>query len=169
MDVFAFYWFCCQFFKQLLLSLIPNPFILRHPLICLRNIKWHCIGRAFVVLRHAITKYIFRCLDKQWYQCSIDLITYNITAVLSIIAWHFIRNHHFVYIDCKCIFTFDSKVISGPVRFHLDKFATFSLTKLVTFLLSKGHNFVPTSNTINKAIISRREFQAKNSSGIVCP
>ena len=100
---FVLYWFCCQFFRQLRLKLIRNLFILRHPLICLKNIKWHCIGRVFVVLWHAITKYIFRHLDKHWYQCYIDLIAYNMTAVLSIIAWHFIRKHHFVSGICLCL------------------------------------------------------------------
>ena len=101
--VFSLYQFCCQFFKQLWLNLIPNLFILKHPLRCLKSIKWHCIGRVFVVLWHAIAKYIFRLLDKQWHQCPIKMIAYNITAVLTIISWHLIRNHHLVYIDWKYI------------------------------------------------------------------
>ena len=68
-------------------------------LLCLENIKWHWIGRVFIMLWHAITKCIFRRLDKPWYRCFIDLIAYNITAVLSIIAWHFIRDHHLVDIN----------------------------------------------------------------------
>ena len=103
MDVFVLYWFCCQLFRQLRLKIIQNLFILRHPLICLKNIKWHCIGWVFVVLWHTITKYIFRHLDKHWYQYYIDLIAYNLTAVLSIIAWHFIRKHHFVLGICLCL------------------------------------------------------------------
>ena len=71
--------------------------------LCLRNIKWHCVGGALIVLWHAITKYIFRRLDKQWHQCFNDLITHNIATVLSIITWHFIRDHHLVYIDRKYI------------------------------------------------------------------
>ena len=97
------FWSCCQFFKQLRLNLLPNIFVLRHPLFCLRNIKWHSIDRVSVVLRHAISKYFFRRLDKQWHQGFIDLITYNIMAVLSIIARRFIRNHHLVCIDRKYI------------------------------------------------------------------
>ena len=41
----------------------------------------------------------FKLLHKQWYQSFIDLITYNIAVVLSIIAWHLIRDH----LDRKCI------------------------------------------------------------------
>ena len=84
-------------------QLIPNFFILSHPRFFLRDIEWHCIGRVFIVLWHAITKYIIGCLVKQWYQCPIGLIAYNITTVLSIIAWHLIRDHHAVYINRKCI------------------------------------------------------------------
>ena len=80
----------------------PNPFLLRQPLRCLKNIKWHCIG-FFDVLWHDMAKCIFRRLDKQCYQCPINLIAHNITAVFSIIAWHFIRNQHLVYIDRKYI------------------------------------------------------------------
>ena len=76
--------------------------ILKHPLRCLRNIKWHCTSRVLIALRYVIAKYIFRSLDKQW--CNvIYLIAYNIPTVLSIIAWHFIGKHHLVYIDCKYI------------------------------------------------------------------
>ena len=73
------------------LNLIPNLFILSLPRHLLRDIKWHCIGRVFIVLQHPITKNIFRCLDKEWYQRLISLITYNIMIVFSIIAWHYIR------------------------------------------------------------------------------
>ena len=101
--VFSFYRFCRQFIKQLWLNLIPNLFILRHPRLCPKSIKWHCIGRVLIVLWHVITKCIFTHLDKKWYQCFIDLIAYNRTIFLSIIAWHFVRNHHLVYIDGKYI------------------------------------------------------------------
>ena len=63
----------------------------------------YSIGRVFIVLWHAVTKYIFRRLNKQWHQCFIDLITYNITTVLSTLEWHFIRDHHLVYINSKYI------------------------------------------------------------------
>ena len=62
--------------------------------------------QSFIVLWHAVTKYIFRCLDEQWYQCPINYnitIAYNLTIVLSIIEWHLIRDHHLVYIDRKYI------------------------------------------------------------------
>ena len=62
---FSFYWSCCQFFKQLQLNLFPNIFVLRQPLICLKNIKWHGIGRVFVLLWNAIVEYIFMRLDEQ--------------------------------------------------------------------------------------------------------
>ena len=42
-------------------------------------------------------------LDKQWYQCPINLIAYNITTVLSIIAWHLIRDCRLIKIDRKYI------------------------------------------------------------------
>ena len=50
-----------------------------------------------------MTKFIYTCLDRQWYQCLIDLIAGNITTVFSIIALHLIRHHHLVYIDRKYI------------------------------------------------------------------
>ena len=61
------------------------------------------IGRVFIVLWHNMTKYIFRRLNKQWYQCPIDLIAYNITTILSIIEWNLIRYHQPNYIDRKYI------------------------------------------------------------------
>ena len=65
---------------------------------------WMTLSRQrFIVLLHTITKYIPKCLDKQWYQCPINLIAYNITTFLSIIAWHLIRDHHPVYINRKYI------------------------------------------------------------------
>ena len=64
-----------------------KPFHTESSRLFLRDIEQHCIGRVFIVLWHAITKYIFRCLDKPWYNCfPINLITYNTTTVLSIIA-----------------------------------------------------------------------------------
>ena len=65
----------------------------------LRDIERNRIGRVFIVLLHAITKHIFRRFDKKWYQCLIKFIGYNITTVLSIIAWHLIRDHHPVRIN----------------------------------------------------------------------
>ena len=62
-----------------------KSFILRHQLHCLRNIQWHCIDRVFIILWHTITKCIFRRLDKQWYQCFIDLITYNMAGALPLL------------------------------------------------------------------------------------
>ena len=97
------FWSCCQFFKQHRVNLLPNIFVLRDPLFCLRSIKWHSIDRVSVALRHAISKYFFWHLEKQWHQGFINLITYNITTVLSIIAGRFIRNHHLVCIDRKYI------------------------------------------------------------------
>ena len=102
---------------------MPNLFVLSHPLFFLRDIKWHCIGRVFIALWHAITKYIPRCLDEQWYQCPINLIAYNIKTVLSIIAWHLIRDHHPVYISRKIIsylslpITDFSCIFSTPILF----------------------------------------------------
>ena len=102
---------------------MPNLFVLNHPLFFLRDIKWYCIGRVFIALWQAITKYIPRCLDEQWYQCPINLIAYNLKTVLSIIAWHFIRDHHPVYISRKIIsylslpITVFSCIFSTPILF----------------------------------------------------
>ena len=82
------------FLSILWLNLIPNLFALRHLPVFLWHIEWHCIARTFIILWHAITKDIFTCIDKQWYQCLIDLIAYNITTAFSIIAWHLLRDHH---------------------------------------------------------------------------
>ena len=91
--------------------IFKNLLILRYPLLCLRNIKWHCIGKIFGVLWYTTSKCIFRPIDishwyqslisrdRHWYQSFIDLITYKIAVVLSIHAWHFIRDHHLIYID----------------------------------------------------------------------
>ena len=73
----------------------PTPFPQKHWMTLYRQSFYRVVTR--------ITKYISRCLDKQWHQCLISLITYNITTVLSIIAWHLIRYHHLVYIDRKYI------------------------------------------------------------------
>ena len=50
-----------------------------------------------------LAKYGFGRLAKQWYHCSIYLIDFNIPPVFSIIAWHFIRKYHLVYIDRKFV------------------------------------------------------------------
>ena len=100
---FSIYRFCRHFFKLLWLNLIPNLFILSLSCFFLRDIEWHCIGRVFIVLWHAITKYIFTRLDKQWYQCLVNLIAYNITTVFSIFALYLIRYHHLVHINRKYI------------------------------------------------------------------
>ena len=104
----------CEFFPPFQLTMnvptssfyrfCPNLFILSLPCFFLRDIEWYCIGRAFILLRHAMTKYIFRCLDEERYQqCPINLIAYNITTFLSIVAWHLIRDHHLVCINRKYI------------------------------------------------------------------
>ena len=116
------------------LNLIPNLFILNHPLFCLGDIKRHCIGRVFIVLSHAITKYIFRCLVKQRYQCPINLIAHNITTALSIIAWHIIRDHRLVYIDRKYISYLPLSIKVFSCNLFLTKFQHLLL--LITFLIS---------------------------------
>ena len=73
-------------------------------------------------------------LDKQWYQCFIDLIAYNITTVLSIIARHFIRNHHLVYIDRKYV-----SYLSLPIKiFGCNLF----LTKYINTFLILAHQII---------------------------
>ena len=58
------------------------------------------MGIILVVLRHAIANYNYRRLDKQWYN-AIDLIAYNKSAALSIIASLFNGKYHLLYIDGK--------------------------------------------------------------------
>ena len=116
-SAFSFYCLCRHFFKQLWLNLIPNLSLFKHPPLFLIDIERHCIDRIFIVLWHTITKYIFRCLDEQWYQRPINLITYNITTNLSIIAWCLIRYHHLVYIIVNisviCLCSLKSLVVTS--------------------------------------------------------
>ena len=62
------HWRTCLLFLSVLSPffqinvIIPNIFILRNPLFFLREIKWHCLGRVFIALWHAITKYILGAL-----------------------------------------------------------------------------------------------------------
>ena len=95
-----------------------------------------------MVLRHAISKYIFRCLNKQWYVClPIYLTAYNIPAVFSIIAWHLIRKHHLVYIDRK-YFSYLSLLVKVFSNHHfLTEFEYFCYT---LFRLSMSHSFKTT-------------------------
>ena len=95
----------------------------RHPLWCLRNIKCHCVGGVLVILSYAIAKYFFGCLDKQWYNCfPVYLIAHNIPPVFSIIAWHLIRKHHLVYIDCRYVSYLSLLVKVFRCNLYLTKF-----------------------------------------------
>lgn len=83
MFTLSFYRFLSSNTKQI--NLISDVSIMKHPLRKLRNTEIHRISWALVLL----CKYVLCCLDKQWYdRFSIYIITYNITPVLSIIAWN---------------------------------------------------------------------------------
>ena len=131
---FFFYWFCRQFFKFLWLNLISNLFILRRPLFFLRKIEWHCIGRIFIVLWHAITKNIFRILDRQWYRYLINLTAYNITTVFSIIAWYLIST------------LFTSIVYIVYIVYQLFVFDQISTSSFINTFLISAYQMVKKSN-----------------------
>ena len=88
----------------------------------LRNVEWHCIGKIFIVSWHTMAKEIFRCFDKQWYLCLINLIVYNIAIVFSIIAWYFMRDHQLFYIDHKYIIYLSLSIIFFGYNLYLTKF-----------------------------------------------
>ena len=90
--------------------------------IALKDIKWHFIVRVFIIFWYTTTKGIFRCLDKQWYQWLIKLIAYNITTVLSIIAWDLIRYHHLTFIDGKYISYLSLSIEVFSSKLFLTKF-----------------------------------------------
>ena len=80
---FSFYRLLSSNTKQI--NLISDVSIMKHPLRKLRNTEIHRISWALVLL----CKYVLCCLDKQWYdRFPIYIITYNLTPVLSIIAWN---------------------------------------------------------------------------------
>ena len=123
---------------------------MNHPLQYLRNIKWRCVDRVFVALRHVISKYIFRRLDKQWYN-SIYLIAYNILSILSIIAWHFIRKHDLIYINRKYTSYWSLLIKFFRCSLYLTKFKHLYYTffELMIRFLS-GHSQKQLSDTLSK-------------------
>ena len=110
------------FFQITMTQPHSKSFCIEPSTLFLRDIKWHCIGRVFIILWYAITKYIFSRLDKQWYQSPIDLIAYKITTVLSILASHLIRDHHHIYIDCKYISYLSLSITVFSCNLFLTKF-----------------------------------------------
>lgn len=91
--ILSFYRLYCQLFKSLQLNLILDISIVKYPVWYLGNIEWCCISWVLVVLKYTIAKNIFWCLDKQRCDCfPIYVIAYNISPVLCIIVWHFIRD-----------------------------------------------------------------------------
>ena len=64
----------------------------------------HFISWLLVALRYTRAKYVLWCLQKQQCDCfPIYLIAYNVPPIFLLIAWHFIRDHHLVYIDRKYV------------------------------------------------------------------